>query len=183
METFVLSSFRKPQRGRRRPTRKVKASKHFLPPSVWSCVTASCRVFGHALPLRAECLVMRYRFVPSVWSCVTASCRVFGPVLPPRAECLVPCCRVVPSVWSRVTHNNRDVHMALCPRVMLHEARFATAVDSTRQLTVNNTCLVNAYVVLKPPCMAATVAHSNPMRRRPIVVVMQCGLLIRARGC
>ena len=53
----------------------------------------------------------------------------------------------------------------------------------TRQLTVN-TCLVNVYDVLKPPCMAATVAYSNPMRRRPIVVAyIQCGLLIRARGC
>ena len=41
----------------------------------------------------------------------------------------------------------------------------------TRQLTVLNTCLVNAYDVLKPPGMAATVAYSNPMRRRPIVVV------------
>ena len=52
-----------------------------------------------------------------------------------------------------------------------------------RQLTVN-TCLVNVYDVLKPPCMAATVAYSNPMRRRPIVVAyIQCGLLIRARGC
>ena len=34
-----------------------------------------------------------------------------------------------------------------------------------------NTCLVNAYDVLKPPCMAATVAYSNRMRRRPVVVV------------
>ena len=51
----------------------------------------------------------------------------------------------------------------------------------TRQLTVN-TCLVNAYDVLKPPCMAAALAYS--MRRRPIVVAyIQCGLLIRARGC
>ena len=45
-----------------------------------------------------------------------------------------------------------------------------TWTNGTRQLTVN-TCLVNAYDVLKPPCMAATVAYSNPMRRRPIVVV------------
>ena len=65
--------------------------------------------------------------------------------------------------------------------------RLATDDDigyvGTRQLTVN-TCLVNVYDVLKPPCMAATVAYSNPMRRRPIVVeYIQCGLLIRARGC
>ena len=54
-------------------------------------------------------------------------------------------------------------------------------VGSTRQPTVN-TCLVNVYDVLKPPCMAATVAYSNPMRQRPIVVAyIQCGLLIRAR--
>ena len=45
-----------------------------------------------------------------------------------------------------------------------------TCCLGTRQLTVNNTCLVIAYDVLKPPCMAATVAYSNPMRPRPIVV-------------
>ena len=56
-------------------------------------------------------------------------------------------------------------------------------LTGTRQLTVN-TCLVNVYDALKPPCMAATVAYSNPMRRRPIVVAyIQRGLLIRARGC
>ena len=89
---------------------------------------------------------------------------------------------------------NRDLHMTSYPRLMLHEALFATPVNcragalkmntciGTRQLTVN-TCLVIAYDVLKPPCMAATVAYPNPMHRRPIVVAYkQCGLLIRARG-
>ena len=74
--------------------------------------------------------------------------------------------------------------MALRPRVMLHEALFATAVNCRAGAFEINTCLVNVYDVLKPPCMAATVAYSNPMRRRPIVVsYIQCGLLIRARGC
>ena len=47
-----------------------------------------------------------------------------------------------------------------------------------RQLTVN-TCFVNAPDVLKPPCVAATVASSNPTRQRPITFVYQ---VLRARG-
>ena len=52
----------------------------------------------------------------------------------------------------------------------------------TRQLTVN-TCLVNVHDVLKPPYMAATVAYSHPVRRRPIVVAyIQCDRCVAELG-
>ena len=76
-------------------------------------------------------------------------------------------------VWPQQWHYHTQTRCA-DGQLLLH-------IIYTRQLTVN-TCLVNAYDVLKPPCMAAALAYS--MRRRPIVVAyIQCGLLIRARGC
>ena len=80
-------------------------------------------------------------------------------------------------------YNRARQHHCCEPGAQSVLSAFRVLFTGTRQLTVN-TCLVNAYDVLKPPCMAATVAYSNPMRRRPIVVAyIQCGLLIRARGC
>ena len=47
----------------------------------------------------------------------------------------------------------------------------------------NNSINQHSLCVLNPPCTAATVAYSNPTRRRPIVVAyIQCGLLTRACG-